>query len=308
MYFAWQLRGGGWLPELQVTAATGRIVRKQGKWTRAVRVRTPSECDAHLGRADLARCTVVPSSQHLLRRRVLATHSVAPRSFFVSESDGVWQPVEASLPSTAEDRSQSAAIQAISCSGVNRCTAGGYFISTFDRRDTTALTFSRTGNSWGRGELAGLPSGAAKISDQESAVSGVSCISPATCLAVGNYLDAYSQGSFEVTPATPPPAPRVMSVTAEVRGFRIVLRPPRSNGGLAIANYQYSVTSGATWLSRLPPSGKALIVITNLLPNHRYGIAVRAVSGAGIGPRFALSYQPRLDHSDQGVLSSCMAL
>ena len=308
MYFAWQLRGGGWLRNSKSQQQPVASSESNGKWTRAVRVRTPSDATSSLAgqtwldalSCPLANTCFAGGSYNTLR---------GTEAFFVSESDEVWQgPVEATLPSTAEDRSQSAAIQAISCSGVNRCTAGGYFISTLDRRDTTALTFSRTGNSWGRGELAGLPSGAAKISDQESAVSGVSCISPATCLAVGNYLDAYSQGSFEVTPATPPPAPRVMSVTAEVRGFRIVLRPPRSNGGLAIANYQYSVTSGATWLSRLPPSGKALIVITNLLPNHRYGIAVRAVSGAGFGLGLPSSYQPRLDHSDQGVLSSCMAL
>ena len=93
----------------------------------------------------------------------------------------------------------SAAVQAISCSGVNRCTAVRYFVSTLDRRDATALTFFSNGRLVGQGKLR-LLSGAAKISDQESAVSGVSCISPATCLAVGNFLDAYSARLFRSRP------------------------------------------------------------------------------------------------------------
>ncbi|MFZ9773125.1 MAG: InlB B-repeat-containing protein, partial [Ilumatobacteraceae bacterium] len=65
---------------------------------------------------------------------------------------------------------------------------------------------------------------------------------------------------------------------------------PSSDGGLTIANYEYSVDGGESWTARSPASTVSPVLVTSLSNGTNYGIALRAVTGAGAGSASAVLY------------------
>ena len=61
-----------------------------------------------------------------------------------------------------------------------------------------------------------------------------------------------------------------------------VAKPPKSNGGVAISSYQYSVNAGAKWTTI--PGGSTTVRVTKLIKGRRYNVIVRAINAIGASP------------------------
>jgi subtilase family serine protease len=79
--------------------------------------------------------------------------------------------------------------------------------------------------------------------------------------------------------STRPGAPSISTLVALVRGFHLIVKPPASNGGTAITDYQYSLNGGATWAPM--PKGVRSIDVTKLSKDHAYSVVARAVNVDG---------------------------
>jgi hypothetical protein len=263
----------------QLVAAT----ETSGAWGRAVRVAFPANSLRVEGIQPSFDAVSCPSTTTCVAGGAYNT-SHGTEGLFDSETGGTWgTPTEARLPHTALTKGQSAGVQTLACSSASQCVAGGFYTSSVNTQDPTALTFSKAGGTWAPGQLVGLPAGATKPSSQESSINGVACTALGKCEAVGVYLDTYFQGSFATTPATVPSAPRIVRVTPLTGGFMVAIKAPSSNGGLQITTYQYSLNAGGTWVNRQSGSNATTIVISKLATDHQYRLSVRAVTSAGSG-------------------------
>ena len=83
-------------------------------------------------------------------------------------------------------------------------------------------------------------------------------------------------------PPTAPAAPTGLSAVAGNASATISFTPG-SNGGSAIANYQYSLNSGATWTSLSPADTTSPVTITGLTNGTTYNVWLRAVNAVGPG-------------------------
>ncbi len=79
--------------------------------------------------------------------------------------------------------------------------------------------------------------------------------------------------------STRPSAPSISTLVALVRGFHLIVKPPASNGGSAITDYQYSLNGGASW--KAMPKGVRSIDVTKLSGDHAYSVVARAVNVDG---------------------------
>jgi titin len=83
-------------------------------------------------------------------------------------------------------------------------------------------------------------------------------------------------------PYTIPEYPVNLVTTAGNASVTIGFRPPSSDGGSVITNYQYSLNNGA-WTDRTPASSSTPLMITGLTNGVNYSIRIRAVNAAGGG-------------------------
>jgi titin len=83
-------------------------------------------------------------------------------------------------------------------------------------------------------------------------------------------------------PYTIPEYPVNLVTTAGNASVKIGFRPPSSDGGSVITNYQYSLNNGA-WTDRTPASSSTPLMITGLTNGVNYSIRIRAVNAAGGG-------------------------
>jgi subtilase family serine protease len=79
--------------------------------------------------------------------------------------------------------------------------------------------------------------------------------------------------------STRPNAPVISTLVALVRGFHLIVRPPTSDGGSAITDYQYSINGGVSWTPM--PKGVRSIDVTRLSKDHAYDVVARAVNVDG---------------------------
>lgn len=94
-------------------------------------------------------------------------------------------------------------------------------------------------------------------------------------------------------PATAPGTPSVEWILAGDGQVSVNFRPPASDGGAPITNYEYSIDNGATWAARAPSSTISPMMITGLLNGTTYQIAIRAVNAVGPGlPSLTLAATP----------------
>ena len=97
-----------------------------------------------------------------------------------------------------------------------------------------------------------------------------------------------SDAATAVTPSTVPNAPTSLSSTAGNTQLVISFTPPSDNGGLAITNYEYalSTNSGSSYgafTALSPADGLTPVTITGLTNGTAYYVKLRAVNGNGSG-------------------------
>jgi len=80
-------------------------------------------------------------------------------------------------------------------------------------------------------------------------------------------------------PNSAPGRPSIAKLSAIVGGFVLVAKAPKSNGGVAISSYQYSINAGASWTTI--PRGSTSVRVTRLVKGRRYNVVVRALNAIG---------------------------
>lgn len=101
-----------------------------------------------------------------------------------------------------------------------------------------------------------------------------------------------SDAATAVTPSTVPNAPTSLSSTAGNTQLTISFTAPSNNGGLAITNYEYalSTNSGSSYgafTALSPADGLTPVTITGLINGTAYYVKLRAVNGDGSGTESA---------------------
>jgi subtilase family serine protease len=115
----------------------------------------------------------------------------------------------------------------------------------------------------------------------------VSGSAPGSVDVVVNYeAVAIGKATIQVTPGAKvtsnvPGRATIAKLTAIVGGFDLVVRAPASNGGSAITSYQYSVNSGAKWISLATHS--TTVVVHHLAKGKTYRVVIRALNANGAG-------------------------
>lgn len=92
-----------------------------------------------------------------------------------------------------------------------------------------------------------------------------------------------ASNTVSATPAAPPGAPTVISITPGDAQLIVTFSPPAAGDGDEIINYEYSVNGGQTWVARVPPSTASPIVISGLINGEIYTVVIRAVNDIGPG-------------------------
>ncbi|TXH42105.1 MAG: hypothetical protein E6Q90_10145 [Actinobacteria bacterium] len=82
----------------------------------------------------------------------------------------------------------------------------------------------------------------------------------------------------------PPGVPTVTALTPNANGFTVDFTPPASAGSGTLANYQYSLDQGVTWLTRSPASTASPLVIGGLARGAHVQFQLRAVNNYVPGP------------------------
>jgi subtilase family serine protease len=78
---------------------------------------------------------------------------------------------------------------------------------------------------------------------------------------------------------TKPGPPTISKLTALVGGFSLTLKAPSNTGGAKISSYQYSLTSGKTWITIA--KGALVANVTKLTKNKTYTVIARAINAVG---------------------------
>ena len=90
---------------------------------------------------------------------------------------------------------------------------------------------------------------------------------------------SYSTPSAEVTPAGPPSAPTITSITGGDGSLEVAFTAGSST--LAITNYEYSINSGTNWISAADATSP--LTISGLTNGTTYSVILRGVSASGSG-------------------------
>lgn len=87
-----------------------------------------------------------------------------------------------------------------------------------------------------------------------------------------------------------PSAPTIKSIKSGNRALTVSFTAPKSNGGVAITNYQYSTDNGKTWRTCSPADKTSPLTITirsgstqRLSNGTTYSVKIRAVNAVGVG-------------------------
>jgi hypothetical protein len=90
---------------------------------------------------------------------------------------------------------------------------------------------------------------------------------------------SYSSLSSEITPAGPPSAPTISSITGGDGSLEVAFTAGSST--LAITNYEYSLNGGTNWISA--SDSTTPITISGLTNGTTYSVIIRGVSASGSG-------------------------
>jgi len=90
-------------------------------------------------------------------------------------------------------------------------------------------------------------------------------------------------GSVTPVIGVPASAPVIDSIKNRDNSALVYFTSPSSDGGSPITNYQFSVDSGTTWITRSPASTTSPLTATGISNCSRYPIFIRAVNATGPG-------------------------
>ncbi|MEI6621923.1 MAG: fibronectin type III domain-containing protein, partial [Actinomycetes bacterium] len=105
---------------------------------------------------------------------------------------------------------------------------------------------------------------------------------PIQLRAVTSVGSGFASASLAATPSTTPGAPTITAVASGNQSLSVTFSGAAANGS-TITNYQYSVNSGASWVTPNPAITSSPMVITGLTNGNSYGVVLRAVNGDGAG-------------------------
>jgi hypothetical protein len=170
---------------LSVPAATAATKQR---W-RAVEVRSPS--GGSYGILSGVACTR-PASCVAGGNFYSAAHST--QAMIVAELSGTWARARVlRLPANARPLGEGASVASMACPARNSCVAVGFYTAAAGLQ---AFTTAGHGSSWARARMPGLPKNSAV--SEVAYLSGVSCTSPESCVAVGGYDNAAGHGEAMV--------------------------------------------------------------------------------------------------------------
>lgn len=115
----------------------------------------------------------------------------------------------------------------------------------------------------------------------------ISGLSPGTSYnikiqAVNSYGNGTESATSAITTFDVPEAPTISAITPG-NGSLSVAFTSGGTGGTQITNYQYSIDSGLTWITRSPSSTFSPLLITGLTNGTTYDVLIRAVNSVGSG-------------------------
>jgi hypothetical protein len=164
------------------------VSETDGTWSAGVEAPLPDDptptSDAQRAFVDSVSC---PSAGNCAAVGYYTDSANHHQGVLLSQANGVWAGVEASLPPAAAD--PHVGIGSVSCTSVGNCTAVGGYLPTPGQQ---SVLFTETSGTWATGVTAPVPPG--QSSDWVN-VDSVSCTSAGTCAAVGWYRD--SSGAFQ---------------------------------------------------------------------------------------------------------------
>ncbi len=174
-----------------------------------------------------------------------------PEGLIDTETSGTWTSATAPVPSDADAALPDVLLTSVSCSTLTTCVAvGSYEVPPIRNLSPDALLDAEVGGVWMAGtvELPGDASTAQPYSD----LSGVTCVSPWSCVAVGLYVN--TDGLYQVIldsfgvalstlPDVPSPPNTVVATVGHGQAF-VNWIPPSSTGGAPITSYTVTASPG----------------------------------------------------------------
>lgn len=114
----------------------------------------------------------------------------------VNETGGIWGRAEPVPGAIALNKGWLAGLDALSCSSVGNCAAGGHYASIPGTSEQQALVVTEVNGTWGKAQE--VPGTAALNVDGIANVAAVSCVA-GTCSAAGSYRDGSGRRQVFVT-------------------------------------------------------------------------------------------------------------
>jgi hypothetical protein len=202
------------------------------------------------------------------------------RALIETLSGGKWTPMPAPLPpGTALPGSKEyASLNGVACPVAGSCVAVGVYDTS---HGSVPFTDTLSGGQW-TPAAAPLPSGALVTTEQGAVLNGISCRTPASCVAIGSYTSSAGQPEYLAeklsghtwTPSTPPlpagtgpasnngevPAQEeagLIAVACPAAGSCTAVGPDVTTGSAAAGGGVYGLAidtlSGGTWTAARAP-------------------------------------------------------
>ena len=223
-------------------SAAGRAAAAPVTWSRAAEIRLPANAGADPD-ASLYGVTCTSGGTCLAGGGYQDT-SANDQSMVVAEAHGRWARArELRLPSDATAQPYSE-VNSVACTSARSCVAVGYY--QFSTLEDHGFIATESGSRWARARAPLLPRNA--DTSLGSALQGVACPGPGSCVAVGSYTDkahhlepmAVTQVNGRWTRATELTIPA--NAAANPDTFLVGLACPRR--GYCVATGSYNVSSG----------------------------------------------------------------
>jgi cytochrome c551/c552 len=175
-----------------------------GVWGPAAELGLPDGAATTAGGQDAQLVSVAcASAGNCVAAGSYADTSDANQAMVATEANGAWgEATELTLPSgaVAVTGDQDAVAQAVTCTSVGSCVAGGSYTDASGSQEAMAAT--EANGIWGQAAELALPTGAiAILGDQEAEVTSLACTSAGNCIAAGDYDDSNGLGDSQAMSA-----------------------------------------------------------------------------------------------------------
>ena len=234
-----------------------------GVWARASELTLPAGANTSAGGqyADLGSVTCTsPGSCVAVGYYTDTNGKEDDQAMVATETSGVWVASEFTLlPSGASTSAggQDAGFDSVTCTSPGSCVVVGSYVDTNDNRQ--AMLATETGGAWAQASELTLPAGATTTAGEQQAYLGsVTCTSPGSCVAVGDYTD--TNGSYDyqamVLSSVPSLAVATSSLPSAVAGSAYSAQLSATGGA---ERYTWSLSSGSL------PAGLSLNASTGVI-------------------------------------------